>query len=324
MMLSTDSAILQEILWGHAIGGALWPFQPRGPDYLRPLHLHSQPELLVVRRGALRLRVGGETHSVERGQVAWIPPAVAHVVEDLTPQTDFWVLQPGPKLFEQALARAAGAPSTEPGAWRGRMSRVLPDPPVLRPAAAELGAFEAAAELAWSAYLHALRHPILDARFEWLPAWDEASAGQARRLLLELTVRALRMTLPAITTTKERLARRAFDLLLTDPMLTRDELCERLAVSEGHLSRRFHELFGATLVEQRARARLCAFVTAARTDRNLLQAGMNAGFGSYAQLHRVFTRHSGCGPREYLSGGADLQLAKVTRAAGAAVSSLSR
>jgi AraC-like DNA-binding protein len=135
---------------------------------------------------------------------------------------------------------------------------------------------------------------------------------------LDLTERALHMASHA-RGPSSRLTRRAFDLLLTDPLLSREELCERLSVSESHLSRRFPEVFGVSLVEQRARTRLCAFVASTRPGRNLLEAGLNAGFGSYAQLHRVFTRHSGCGPREYLFGGGDLRQALVTRPSDAVI-----
>jgi AraC-like DNA-binding protein len=249
---------------------------------------------------------------MQRGQVAWIPPGVAHVVVDFSPHTDFWVLQPEPSWLELGLSRVGIGKQQTGAGWLARLCGILPDPPVFSPPQPDLESFEQAAQRAWGAYLHAFRHPIVDSRFEWLPAWSEGSAEQARRLLLDLTERALRMTVRA-SPAKPRFARRAFNLLLVDPMLSRDELCERLSVSEGHLSRRFPELFGVSLVEQRARTRLCAFVAEARPGRNLLEASLKAGFGSYAQLHRVFTRHSGCGPREYLVGGADLRLAKVTR-----------
>jgi AraC-like DNA-binding protein len=205
-----------------------------------------------------------------------------------------------------------------PIAWLAGLSQVLPDPPVFAPAAAELAAFEAQAELTWRAYLDAHREPVPNPHFEWIPAWSRASAQRARGLLAGLVTQAFRMT-PREPASPARVARRAFDLLLNDPQLSREELCVRLSVSEGYLSRRFPAVFGSSLVEQRARTRLVAFLALTMPGGvNLLRASLEAGFGSYAQLHRVFTRHSGFGPREYLSGGGALRLAAVTRSADGA------
>jgi AraC-like DNA-binding protein len=55
-----------------------------------------------------------------------------------------------------------------------------------------------------------------------------------------------------------------------------------------------------------------------------LQASLHAGFGSYAQLHRMFARHSACSPREYVHGGGDLWLAKLTRSEGGLSSTATR
>lgn len=323
MTSPSEPALLQEILWGPNIGAALWPFQPRGAEYLRPLHLHSQPELFVMRRGSVVLRIGGELYPMQRGQAAWIPPGVQHMVVDFSPGADFWVLQPGPALLQLALAQLQVQPrfggganglfgaGEQPGlAWLAKLSTFLPDPPVFVPKQGDLTDFEAQAELTWRAYLDAQREPVPNPRFNWIPAWSQSRARVARSLLLELVCQGFRMA-PA-EATQARLARRAFNLILQEPQLSREQLCERLAISESHLSRRFPAIFGSSLVEQRARTRLVAFIALSRPPGvNLLHASLDAGFGSYAQLHRVLTRHSGCGAREYLSGG-DLRVASIT------------
>lgn len=247
-----------------------------------------------------------------------------HDVRAFSASADFWVLQPGPALLQLALAgRQAQAGSSgsascyggreQPGLpWLAGLGRFLPDPPVFVPKRADLSAFTAQAELTWSAYLDAQREPVPNPRFAWIPAWGQSRARVARALLLELVCQAFRMT-PDTEAAQSRLARRAFNLILQEPQLSREQLCERLAISESHLSRRFPAIFGASLVEQRARTRLVAFLALTRPPGvNLLHASLEAGFGSYAQLHRVLTRHSGCGPREYLSGGGDLRVASIT------------
>ena len=75
-------------------------------------------------------------------------------------------------------------------------------------------------------------------------------------------------------------------------------------MSEGYLSRSFGRHLGVSFVEHRARSRLAHFLALVQGgNRNLLDAALAAGFGSYSQFHRVFTRISGVRPRDYLTGG---------------------
>jgi AraC-like DNA-binding protein len=83
----------------------------------------------------------------------------------------------------------------------------------------------------------------------------------------------------------------------------RERARRRLGVSAGKLARDFKTEMGLSLVEYRNRLRLERFL--ALVDRgggNLLQAALDAGFGSYAQFHRVFRSLLGTTPREYLTG----------------------
>jgi AraC-like DNA-binding protein len=61
---------------------------------------------------------------------------------------------------------------------------------------------------------------------------------------------------------------------------------------------------GASFVEHRARARVAHFLALVQDGRrNLLEAALDAGFGSYSQFHRVFTRVAGVRPRDYFTSG---------------------
>ena len=83
----------------------------------------------------------------------------------------------------------------------------------------------------------------------------------------------------------------------------RPALCRDLGLSEGYLSRCFQRSLGSSFVEHRARLRIVRFVTHVTRDRqSLLEAALNAGFGSYSQLHRVFLKIIGLAPRRYFSG----------------------
>ena len=91
-------------------------------------------------------------------------------------------------------------------------------------------------------------------------------------------------------------------LLLEDPSLERSQLCHTLDVSEGYLSRRFQSELGLSFLEQRARLRVASFVTHVnRAEQNYLAAALASGFGSYSQLHRVFSSIVGLSPSNYFT-----------------------
>jgi len=97
------------------------------------------------------------------------------------------------------------------------------------------------------------------------------------------------------------LATAAASILAKDPGLGGSDIAVRLNVTSGRLARVFKAEMGISLVAYRNRLRLDRFTALLDTGRrNLLEAALEAGFGSYAQFHRVFraTRH--VTPRDYL------------------------
>jgi AraC-like DNA-binding protein len=91
----------------------------------------------------------------------------------------------------------------------------------------------------------------------------------------------------------------AMRLLARDPSLAGEELARRLQVNEGHLTRIFRRFAGASIVDYRNELRLAQFLSRV-TRYGMLEAALGAGFGSYAQFHRVFRARFGKGPRAYL------------------------
>lgn len=84
-------------------------------------------------------------------------------------------------------------------------------------------------------------------------------------------------------------------------MLTMDELARRSGLSTHRLSRLFKQQTGIALVDFRNRQRVERFLGIYGTGQRLtmLQAAFEAGFGSYAQFHRVFKRVTGISPGEH-------------------------
>jgi AraC-like DNA-binding protein len=98
---------------------------------------------------------------------------------------------------------------------------------------------------------------------------------------------------PMIVETVSRLAR--------EPSLSGKQIATELDISLSRLARVFKREMGMSLVEYRNRLRLERFQTLLDAGgENLHDAAFRAGFGSYAQFHRVFRALRGGSPREAL------------------------
>jgi AraC-like DNA-binding protein len=99
------------------------------------------------------------------------------------------------------------------------------------------------------------------------------------------------------------LVQRVLSALQENLMTTGEQLASGLGVSPGHLARSFKREMGLSLVDYRNRLRIERFFeTVQRGDGNvnLLTAALEAGFGSYAQFHRVHRKFVGATPRDVL------------------------
>ena len=98
-----------------------------------------------------------------------------------------------------------------------------------------------------------------------------------------------------------RLVTATVAMLAKDPAMGGKQIAAKLELSLSRLARVFKAEMGMSLVEYRNRLRLDRFeVLLDRGRTNLLEAALAAGFGSYAQFHRVFRALRHMTPREYL------------------------
>jgi AraC-like DNA-binding protein len=98
-----------------------------------------------------------------------------------------------------------------------------------------------------------------------------------------------------------RLVAAASAMLVDQPGIGGAELAGKLRVSRGRLARVFRLQMGMSLVEYRNRLRLERFnLLLDGGCANLLEAARGAGFGSYAQFHRVFRSLRRMTPRDYV------------------------
>jgi AraC-like DNA-binding protein len=94
---------------------------------------------------------------------------------------------------------------------------------------------------------------------------------------------------------------KASQLLASDPAMTGEELGAKLRLSASRVARVFKAEMGMSLVEYRNRLRLERFASLLdQKGDNLLEEALGAGFGSYAQFHRVFMTLRGTTPGKFL------------------------
>ena len=97
------------------------------------------------------------------------------------------------------------------------------------------------------------------------------------------------------------LVAQALERLQTDPSVSRGELAEGLGVSPSKLGKAFRAQMGIAFVDYRNQLRLERFMKLVFPGGgNVSAAARSAGFGSYAQFHRVFRALVGKSPKEYL------------------------
>ena len=137
---------------------------------------------------------------------------------------------------------------------------------------------------------------------------DEAKQAHAAILcsLLGTVLDPARGSLVHGTTTDDespsrRLVSATVAMLAKDPAMGGKQMAAKLELSLSRLARVFKAEMGMSLVEYRNRLRLDRFaVLLDRGRTNLLEAALAAGFGSYAQFHRVFRALRHMTPRAYL------------------------
>ncbi len=114
---------------------------------------------------------------------------------------------------------------------------------------------------------------------------------------------------PAVANSEQQLSeavsplvKKVRELLEIDRGLTGEEISAKIGVSPTKLAREFRRDTGQTFVAYRNDLRLEHFFHQVRPEgANLLEAALAAGFGSYAQFHRVFRGRFGHAPKKYFA-----------------------
>jgi len=122
-----------------------------------------------------------------------------------------------------------------------------------------------------------------------------------RGLLVSGPTRGLGVVPGAKSDGHDRLVSAAIEMLDKDPTMGGKQIAAKLDISLSRLARVFKAQLGMSLVAYRNGLRMERFsMLVDQGHTNLLGAALAAGFGSYAQFHRVFRALGRGTPREFL------------------------
>jgi AraC-like DNA-binding protein len=241
---------------------------PHRPQFWRPRHHHAELEINVVTAGRGVVGIGPRRYTIARGEVVWFLPGVDHVLDQASRDYAMWVVTFRPRLVE-------------------RIRRDQPIDPLA-------GIPEARAP----ARLPAATLDEIDARCAAFHRGDDPRGEQ----LAEVLVLAGRCGPIETPSEWHPCVHRAARLLRVDPGLGRRELGDAAGISTSLLAHRFRRALGMSIPQYRARVRLHAVMAALEAgERNLVQAALQNGFGSYAQFHRVVRTMTSLAPHQLLS-----------------------
>lgn len=232
-------------------------------------------ELNLIVSGAATYTIAGQTLRVGPRSLLWIFPEQEHQRLEATPDLQAWFLK-----FDSALLNHAGR-----SAGYEALTRQNPEEVFCRKLS-KLGTKRLQSQFDGLS-LPGLDLAHVNAGFSYvlLSAWAEYQKAADARETAGLH--------PAV----EKAAR----ILRAQPETgSLNQLAKTCGASASWLSRLFRQQMSISLVEYRNHCRIERFfeLYQDRRHRNIAQTAAEAGFGSYAQFHRVFRKKVGYGPAE--------------------------
>lgn len=258
--------------------GSLWLHRNHGR--ILAMHHHVELEFNLVTHGTGLYLLANRKYAIRRGDLLWLFPAQEHVLIEQSPDFQMWIGVFKPRLVSR-VARDAPARTLREADPAGHFNRRLASAGLRRLEALceELEACRAQTGL----FNAGLAYVLLTTWDEFVTAADVATGVDVH---------------PAV----EKAARLIRDATTRLPV---EVLAQQAGLSSSRLSRLFKQQTGVTLLDFRNRQRLERFLELYGTGQrqNMLDAALEAGFGSYPQFHRVFKQVMGCSPAAYRSAG---------------------
>jgi len=269
--------MLQRLKLPGNLDGMAWRYA--NPAGANRRHHHAELELNLVTRGTGTYLLGNRHYRIRRGDLLWLFPAQEHVLIEQTPDFEMWIVVFRRRLIKRSATDPPSFPLLQ-RSFAGDTCRRLRQQDFIRSEALITQLTETANE---AGLLNAGLAYVL------LHAWKCFNRAG------EVPVRSVH---PAV----EHAAR----LLISDESdYSLSQLARRVGLSPSRLSRLFKQQAGISVVEFRNRQRIQRFLDRYEFERDsgrqitLLDAALDAGFGSYPQFHRIFRKVVGCSPAEY-------------------------
>lgn len=254
--------------------GGVWSFT--GSSTPTRVHCHDELEINLVTSGRARYLVNERFYDLAKGTSIWLFPGQEHVLLDANSDFTMWIAVFRPELLKRLCSKGA-------------------DPELM--SHLPLGVFAKTLESASLKKLVALCEDLADTELSLSTrnaglAWLVQCAWQLHQHAGQITPRS--DVHPAV----ERVVRR---LREQDEPVSVKQLAAEASLSESQLARVFKQQLGMTLVHYRMLRRLERFreLFGQGHRRNLTEAALDAGFGSYSHFYRAFKQVYGYAPREY-------------------------
>ncbi|WP_438479368.1 helix-turn-helix domain-containing protein [Oleiharenicola lentus] len=293
--------MLEDLKLGPRYDGMLFLAESaRNPPRIKS-HRHVELELNVVLRGAITYVVDGRSFRFEKRSLLWLFPGQEHQLVDRTVGQQNYVAVFKQSLIKRACSGEAYAFLSNDGVGLEGVLHTRLDPET----------FDLVCKTMDSVMVGAQDADVLnrEAGFGQSPGFrfehadpDGLNAGLHHLLLLCWRAQRVGHAMqradalhPAVRKALELVSESTNEHAL--PQLAK--LC---GASETHLSRLFAQQLGVPLNRYRNSVRLRRFLEFyhGADQRTMAEAAYAAGFGSYAQFHRVFTQAYGSGPRDSL------------------------
>ncbi len=229
--------------------------------------------------GSARLTIDGRPYTLRPHLLLWIPPSRSWVQSEVSADAEIWSATFGSVVVARVgLDLASELAANYPGQAAGYRRLTKVSARRLQTQFEHLATTDCSTE-----------QFIVGLEYLLLSAWAEQR--KATRL-------------DGLTDVHPAVEKAAYILRTQPETPSMRELARRCGASASWLSRLFREQIGVSLVGYRNQSRIERFFELYGEDRrrNLTQAALAAGFGSYAQFHRVFKETLGYAPGQLKRG----------------------
>jgi AraC-like DNA-binding protein len=256
------------------LDGAVWYHQYRGPK-LRKSERHRELEFNFVVKGTATYLIKNQKFVLVRNSNVWLFPGQEHMLINESVDCEMWIV-----VFRRRLLQRI---------CREQQFRLLsksdPVPDFCRrlsvPSAQQL-------------------HALLQSIFESAKIPAFFNSGLAFTLHKAWLLSCEEQPVVPVCDVHPCVERAAYLLQQEDPQMTTKEICRTSGLSTSRLRRLFKIQTGLGIHEFRNRVMIDRFVQLYSTRKDkMLSTALQAGFGSYSQFHRVFTKAMGRSPGRY-------------------------